>query len=76
MKKGDRVEAPAHYTWIPGGVEPIQIAEHLSFCAGNVVKYVVRAGRKSPSPLEDLRKAEWYLKREIARLEAEAKGTP
>lgn len=41
----------------------------LSFCAGNVVKYVCRAGRKDPDKhIEDLEKARWYLDREIERV--------
>lgn len=49
--------------------EEIDIIEHLSFCAGNAVKYVCRAGRKDPDKhIEDLEKARWYLDREISRL--------
>jgi hypothetical protein len=47
----------------------IDLTENLNFCLGNVVKYVARAGRKSPNPLEDLMKARYYLNREIDRLE-------
>lgn len=50
-----------------GDVEPVDIAEHLSFNLGNVVKYVSRAGRKGDA-LEDLMKGRWYLDREIGRL--------
>ena len=31
--------------------------------------YLARAGKKTADPLEDLRKARWYLDREISRLE-------
>ena len=41
----------------------------LGFCLGNVVKYILRAGRKTPDRLTDLRKAKWYLEREIKNLE-------
>lgn len=71
---GDAVDHPSHYAegW-SGGAEVIDIAEHLDFCRGNVVKYVARAGRKDPGKeLEDLRKARWYLDREIHRLEEAA----
>lgn len=61
---------PAHYDF-PGGVKVIDLTEYLNFCRGNVVKYVCRAGRKKTSELEDLRKAAWYLQREIARLESQ-----
>lgn len=65
----DPINRPAHYTRFPG-VEVIQITEHLNFCRGNVVKYVSRAGAKDPKKeLEDLKKARYYLDREIARLE-------
>lgn len=65
----DNVSHPAHYAngW-SNGAEVIDLTEHLSFCAGNVVKYVCRAGRKDPDKyVEDLEKARWYLDREIAR---------
>ena len=67
------VSHPPHYAdgW-SNGAEVIDLTEHLSFCAGNVVKYVCRAGRKDPDKyVEDLKKARWYLDREIARVEAE-----
>jgi hypothetical protein len=53
-------------------VECIDIAEHMTFNLGNAVKYVWRAGEKGDR-LEDLKKARWYLDREISRLEKEAK---
>ena len=56
---------PQHYKL--GDVQPVDIAEHLSFNLGNVVKYVSRAGRKGDA-VEDLLKARWYLDREIGRL--------
>ena len=40
----------------------------LGFCLGNVVKYVLRHGKKAG--LEDLKKARWYLDREISNMEA------
>ncbi len=63
----DPVERPAHYTRF-GGPEPIEIAEHLSFCLGSVLKYIARAGHKDDA-IQDLKKARFYLNREIARLE-------
>ena len=43
----------------------MRIIEHfkLGFCLGNVVKYVLRAREKNGK--EDLKKAAWYLQREI-----------
>lgn len=67
----DSVSHPPHYAdgW-SNGAEVIDLTEHLSFCAGNVVKYVCRAGRKDPDKyVEDLEKARWYLNREIERVE-------
>jgi hypothetical protein len=64
----DPVNRPEHYTSYP--VEVIQITEHLNFCRGNAVKYIARAGLKDlDKELEDLKKARWYIDREIARLE-------
>lgn len=71
VENSDNVSRPSHYTkgW-SNGAEVIDLTEHLSFCAGNVVKYVCRAGRKDPDKhVEDLRKARWYLDREIERIE-------
>ena len=39
----------------------------LSFIRGNILKYVIRAGKKS-NELQDLLKAKDYLEREIQRL--------
>lgn len=63
----DPVNHPAHYTKHPSGVECIQITEHMNFNLGNAIKYLWRAGDKG-KPLEDLRKARWYVEREIDRI--------
>ena len=65
----DQVSAPAHYAG--NGIEPITVIQTwgLGFCLGNVVKYIARAGIKTPDPLEDLRKARQYLDFEIQALE-------
>jgi len=39
----------------------------MNFCLGNAIKYIWRAGKKG-QPIEDLKKAKWYLDREIKRL--------
>lgn len=57
---------PDHYKSHPSGIEVIRITEHLGFCLGNVVKYVLRAEYKNDA-VEDLEKAAWYLRREIER---------
>jgi hypothetical protein len=70
MTTNDPVSHPAHYTQYP--VEVIELTEHMNFCRGNAVKYIARAGAKNTNTeVEDLRKAVWYLEREIARLVAE-----
>ena len=66
---GERVDHPTHY----GGdttYEAIKVIEAwgLGFCLGNTIKYISRAGKKGDH-LEDLRKARWYLDREILNLE-------
>ena len=65
----DPVNHPPHYT--KGGIETIDFieAKDLNYRLGNVVKYVSRAGKKDSDPLEDLRKARWYLDREISARE-------
>ena len=66
------VDHPDHY----GGdttYEAIKVIEawDLGFCLGNAVKYICRCGRKDGmSRLDDLRKAAWYLDREITREQA------
>lgn len=68
----ERVDHPDHY----GGdttYEAIKVIEawKLGFCLGNAVKYICRFGKKDDrrEPIEDLKKARWYLDREIQRLE-------
>ena len=58
--------SPDHYKQHPSGVECITIVEHLNFCLGNAIKYIWRAGLKGDA-LDDLRKARWYIDREIVR---------
>lgn len=64
----DPVNHPEHYAGHPSGVECIRITEHMNFCLGNAVKYIWRAGLKSPDAIQDLEKAAFYLAREIRRL--------
>lgn len=68
-KVDDDVNHPRHYTSHPSGVECIQVTEHFNFNLGNSIKYIWRAGLKSTNSLQDLRKAMWYLEREISRME-------
>ncbi len=65
----DSIHRPAHYA--EGRIyEPIAVIEDwdLNYRLGNTVKYISRAGRKQ-NALEDLKKARWYLDREIDQLE-------
>ena len=62
----DPVNHPKHYTSHPSGVECIQITEHMIFNLGNAIKYIWRADEKNDA-IEDLRKARWYIDREIAK---------
>ena len=73
MKKTrEMVNHPAHYN--QGKIEVIDAIEDwdLNFCEGNVIKYVARHRHKSV-PLEDLKKAKWYLERLITRIENESR---
>jgi len=67
----EMVNNPPHYTSHPSGVQAIEVCEHLSFNLGNAVKYVWRAGKKGDRE-QDLSKAEWYLRRELARVAGSA----
>lgn len=69
-KAYDNVNHPAHYT--DGKIEVIDFIEDkkLGFHLGNAVKYIARAGKKDPTKeVEDLKKADWYIKRRIEKLE-------
>jgi hypothetical protein len=68
----DLVNHPPHYKSHPSGVECITITEHFNFCRGNAIKYIWRAGEKD-CEIKDLKKAAWYINREIKRLEAVSK---
>ena len=83
VEEFNSVNRPAHYTE-GRKYEPIDVIEDwkLGFCAGNALKYISRAGRKSSGSLskkektiEDIDKAIWYLQRyqkEIAESKDEA----
>jgi len=70
MPKTDltEVDKPQHYQ--SGTQQAIDVIEdfELNFNLGNVIKYTLRAGKKDPDKkIEDLKKAVWYLEREINR---------
>lgn len=62
----DNVNHPSHYN--DGKIEVIEFIEDKSFSyhRGNAIKYLARAGKKDPNTkIEDLKKAIWYIQREI-----------
>lgn len=79
----EQVNHPRHYTWLRG-IEVIDITEQLNFNLGNVLKYTLRCDHKhKDGGITDLRKAAFYLQREIERRlrsagsgDAGAGGTP
>ena len=72
-KQCDDINHPSHYT--QGDIEVIDYIEDkkLGYRLGNVVKYVSRAGHKDDA-IKDLKKARWYLNREIAKREEHDKS--
>ena len=68
IDKKEAVNHPQHYN--QGKFEAIDVIEDwkLGFCLGNCVKYIARCEHKGKK-LEDLKKALWYLQREITTLE-------
>ena len=62
---------PDYYGGESNPYEAIKViqAHNLNFCFGNVIKYVLRAGKKADA-LEDLKKARQYIDFEIARLDS------
>lgn len=73
MEEKEMVNHPNHYQFGDNNVyESIKVIEawNLGFCLGNAVKYISRAGKKDPNKeIEDLKKAMFYLDREIKKLE-------
>ena len=61
---------PPHYKRHPNGLEAIEVCEHLPFNLGNAMKYLWRVGfggKEGSDCSDDLRKAIWYIEREIDR---------
>jgi hypothetical protein len=69
-RSANPVDHPPHYCSHPSGIECIRVAEHMSFCLGNAMKYLWRAGEKGKQ-VEDLQKAIWYIEREILRIQGQ-----
>lgn len=62
----DAINHPEHYGGKDNPYEAIKVIEawHLGFNLGNTIKYISRAEKKG-NTIEDLKKARWYLDREI-----------
>jgi hypothetical protein len=72
----DVVNSPPHYK--TGGIEAIEGIEasmgpeaYAGYLKGNIMKYMWRYERKG-KPIEDLKKARWYLDRLIGLRERKA----
>ncbi len=65
----DLVNHPQHYAEHYDH-EVIELTQHLSFCLGNAVKYILRAPFKG-TELLDLQKAEWYVRRMVDEFSAD-----
>ena len=65
MEASDPIN-PRHYQKNPSGVECITVTEHMNFNIGNATKYLWRCDEKG-DPIENLRKALWYVRRELKR---------
>ncbi len=59
---------PSHYRRHPSGIECIEVTRHMNFNIGNAIKYLWRYMDKG-DPIENLKKAQWYIDDEIRRLE-------
>lgn len=68
----EQVDHPSHYNSHPAGIECIDVNEHFTANVAAAVKYLWRAGLKGEGKedkLRDLRKAAWYVNREVQRVE-------
>ena len=68
IKPLNPINKPKHYTEHPSGIECIQVTEHMGFNLGNAIKYIWRCDLKQDA-IEDLKKAKWYIDREISKRE-------
>lgn len=72
LKTTDNVNHPKLYNTIDG-IECLDVAETFNFNLGNAIKYIWRSSFKGKQ-LEDLKKAAFYVNREIERLKHETKN--
>lgn len=72
----DNVNHPGHYSGFSNDAEVIDISENLTSNSAQALQYIARSsridGNNKGDTLEDLRKAQWFLAREITRLEGNA----
>lgn len=68
VEETERVNHPPHYGGADNPYEVIKVIEvwGLNYHLGNAVKYIARADKKG-NPIEDLRKAVWFVNRELSR---------
>lgn len=71
----DNINHPKHYE---GKIECIDAMQEvldkkgtISFCIGNALKYIWRCRKKHETPIEDLKKCQWYVNKAIELLESE-----
>jgi len=65
----DPINHPSYYDHPSrADIECIDIIEWFPFNVGAAIKYLWRAGRKNPDAITDLKKARWYIERELVRL--------
>lgn len=72
----ENINHPAHYGGAENIYEAIKVIEawELNFHLGNAVKYISRCGKKGKAK-EDLKKALWYIQREIDNIEIAEQAT-
>lgn len=60
----DNVNHPSHYTF--GKIEVIDVITdwNMNYCLGNAIKYIARCEHKE-NKIQDLKKAIWYINKEI-----------
>jgi hypothetical protein len=73
-QQADMVNSPAHYA--DSGIETIDYIvdvlgefEAISYCHGNVIKYTGSRLWKKGNPIEDAKKARWYMDKMIELME-------
>jgi hypothetical protein len=71
----NNVNHPAHYGGEDNPYEVIKIINAQgwgwSFCLGNALKYIMRAGKKTPDATEDLQKAIWYIQHALKQIQTD-----